>query len=172
MSHITSLIKVTKPYDKFKVDRNAIEQNKKRASKTYDDKTYDMHKNVTKKNLLLNKILNRTKSVLKNKSDFSDYMKKYNSMVTKSTFKNPNIDSYPILRKNRADMISIKNQSRLVNKIVKNRISSGNNIFQSKIMNSSLKDLFKMNLSMSMNSKTYKNKKLIEWMKKKKEMNK
>ena len=167
MSHITSLIKITKPYDKFKIDRNVIEQNKKKASRTFD-----MQKNVTKKNLLLSKILNRTKSVLKNKSDFSDYMKKYNSMVTKSTFKNPSIDSYPILRKNRADMISIKNQSRLVNKIVKNRIDSRNNIFQSKIMNSSLKDLFKMNLSLSMNQRTYKNKKLIEWLKKKKEMNK
>ena len=167
MSHITSLVKSSRPYDKFKIDRNTMEQIKKTASRTLD-----VQKNRTKKDYLLNKILNRTKSVLKNKSDFSDYMKEYNSMVTKSAFKNPGIDSYPVLRKNRANMISIKNQIRMVNKIVKNRINSGNNLFQSKIANSSLKDLLKMNLSMNLDSKTYKNKKLLEWMKKKKEKHK
>ena len=165
MSSKSSLIKISKPYDKFKAEFNTIEQNKRQ---NYRDKL--IYKKTITKSLLLSKILNRTKSVLKNKSDFSDYMKQYNSMVTKSSFKNPETENYPLLRKNRSDMISIKNQSRMVNKNPKKKIDG--NIFNSKMMNSTMKGLFKNNLSMSLNSNRYKNRKLVEWMRKKREKNK
>ena len=165
MSFKSSLIKISKPYDKFKAEFNTIEQNKRQ---NYRDKL--IYKKTITKSLLLSKILNRTKSVLKNKSDFSDYMKQYNSMVTKSSFKNPETENYPLLRKNRSDMISIKNQSRMINKNPKKKIDG--NIFNSKMMNSTMKGLFKNNLSMSLNSNRYKNRKLVEWMRKKREKNK
>ena len=165
MSSKLSLIKISKPYDKFKAEFNTIEQNKRQ---NYRDKL--IYKKTITKSLLLSKILNRTKSVLKNKSDFSDYMKQYNSMVTKSSFKNPETENYPLLRKNRSDMISIKNQSRMINKNPKKKIDG--NIFNSKMMNSTMKGLFKNNLSMSLNSNRYKNRKLVEWMRKKREKNK
>ena len=165
MSSKLSLIKISKPYDKFKAEFNTIEQNKRQ---NYRDKL--IYKKTITKSLLLSKILNRTKSVLKNKSDFSDYMKQYNSMVTKSSFKNPENENYPLLRKNRSNMISIKNQSRMINKNPKKKIDG--NIFNSKMMNSTMKGLFKNNLSMSLNSNRYKNRKLVEWMRKKREKNK
>ena len=165
MSSKLSLIKISKPYDKFKAEFNTIEQNKRQ---NYRDKL--IYKKTITKSLLLSKILNRTKSVLKNKSDFSDYMKQYNSMVTKASFKNPETENYPLLRKNRSDMISIKNQSRMINKNPKKKIDG--NIFNSKMMNSTMKGLFKNNLSMSLNSNRYKNRKLVEWMRKKREKNK
>ena len=165
MSSKLSLIKISKPYDKFKAEFNTIEQNKRQ---NYRDKL--IYKKTITKSLLLSKILNRTKSVLKNKSDFSDYMKQYNSMVTKASFKNPESENYPLLRKNRSDMISIKNQSRMINKNPKKKIDG--NIFNSKMMNSTMKGLFKNNLSMSLNSNRYKNRKLVEWMRKKRGKNK
>ena len=48
--------------------------------------------------------------MLKNKNKFSGYMKEYQSIVEKSTFKRPDIQNYPLLRRENSSMIPIKNQ--------------------------------------------------------------
>ena len=165
MSQTYNKIKENNPYDTFKVDKKIIYRNKSQI-RQYDKTS----KKIISKKLFLNKILNRTKSILKSKSDFSEYMKDYNSMVTKLTFKSPDIQSYPLLRKSCSDMISLKNQSRTQSSIVKKKIVR--NIFQNEIMNSTFKDKFRATLNMNIYSKIHKNKKLEEWLKKKKERDK
>ena len=165
MSQTYNKIKENNPYDTFKVDKKIIYRNKSQI-RQYDKTS----KKIISKKLFLNKILNRTKSILKSKSDFSEYMKDYNSMVTKLTFKSPDIQSYPLLRKSCSDMISLKNQSRTQSSIVKKKIVR--NIFQNEIMNSTFKDKFRATLNMDIYSKIHKNKKLEEWLKKKKERDK
>ena len=117
MSQTYNKIKENNPYDTFKVDKKIIYRNKSQI-RQYDKTS----KKIISKKLFLNKILNRTKSILKSKSDFSEYMKDYNSMVTKLTFKSPDIQSYPLLRKSCSDMISLKNQSRTQSSIVKKKL--------------------------------------------------
>ena len=165
MSQTYNKIKENNPYDTFKVDKKIIYRNKSQI-RQYDKTS----KKIISKKLFLNKILNRTKSILKSKSDFSEYMKDYNSMVTKLTFKSPDIQSYPLLRKSCSYMISLKNQSRTQSSIVKKKIVR--NIFQNEIMNSTFKDKFRATLNMNIYSKIHKNKKLEEWLKKKKERDK
>ena len=165
MSQTYNKIKENNPYDTFKVDKKIIYRNKSQI-RQYDKTS----KKIISKKLFLNKILNRTKSILKSKSDFSEYMKDYNSMVTKLTFKSPDIQSYPLLRKSCSDMIALKNQSRTQSSIVKKKIVR--NIFQNEIMNSTFKDKFRATLNMNIYSKIHKNKKLEEWLKKKKEREK
>ena len=54
---------------------------------------------------LLSKILKGTKSILRNKIKFSGYMNEYQSIVAKPTFKSPDIQNYPLLRKEVSSMI-------------------------------------------------------------------
>ena len=165
-----SLIKIKKnnPYDKFKVDttdKRIILRNKSQINQYH--KT---DKKTISKNLFLNKILNRTKSILKSKSDYSDYMKEYDSIVTKLTFKSPDVNSYPLLRKSCSNMISLKNQVRTQNNLIKKKMLR--NYFQKTVMNSTFKERCKVTLNMKINSKLHKNKKLEEWLKRKKERDK
>ena len=165
-----SLIKIKRsnPYDKFKVDtadKRIILRNKSQINQYH--KT---DKKTISKNLFLNKILNRTKSILKSKSDYSDYMKEYDSIVTKLTFKSPDVNSYPLLRKSCSNMISLKNQVRTQNNLIKKKMLR--NYFQKTVMNSTFKERCKVTLNMKINSKLHKNKKLEEWLKRKKERDK
>ena len=163
MSDIIISKKATTPYDTFIVE-------KKNNSIQKDYQTLLPKKKLMNKKLFLSKILNRTKSILKSKSDFSEYMKEYDSIVTKLTFKTPEIQNYPLLRKNKSDMISIKNQASTKNKIVKRKIL--NNFFKGHFNNSSFKEKFRANLSMCLSSKARTKIKLEEWLKKKKERDK
>ena len=152
-------------YDTFKIDSRVILRNKSQIKQPEQS-----NKKLLTKKLLLHKILNRTKSVLKSKSDFSEYIKEYDSTVTKLTFKNPDIHNYPLLRKSCSDMISLKNQNKTQDNVVKKKIF--NNFFHNRIMSSSIKQKLRANLNTSMSSKIHKNKKLEEWLMKKKERDK
>ena len=153
------------PYDTFKIDSRKIFRNKSQIRQSGQS-----NKKIITKKLFLTKILNRTKSVLKSKSDFSEYMKEYDSIVTKSTFKNPDIHNYPLLRKSCSDMISLKNQNKTQDNVVKKKIL--NNFFNNRIMSSSIKEKLRANLSMNTSAKIHKNRKLEEWLMKKKERDK
>ena len=153
------------PYDTFKIDSRKILRNKSQIRQQGQS-----NKRIITKKLFLTKILNRTKSVLKSKSDFSEYMKEYDSIVTKSTFKNPDIHNYPLLRKSCSDMISLKNQNKTQDNVVKKKIL--NNFFNNRIMSSSIKEKLRANLSMNTSAKIHKNRKLEEWLMKKKERDK
>ena len=153
------------PYDTFKIDSRKILRNKSQFRQPGQS-----NKRIITKKLFLTKILNRTKSVLKSKSDFSEYMKEYDSIVTKSTFKNPDIHNYPLLRKSCSDMISLKNQNKTQDNVVKKKIL--NNFFNNRIMSSSIKEKLRANLSINTSAKIHKNRKLEEWLMKKKERDK
>ena len=153
------------PYNRFKLEKKILNKNKCQI-KQNERPT----KNILTKKILLNKILNRTKSILKSKTDFSEYMGEYNSMIIKPTFKNPEVHTYPLLRKSCSEMISLKNQDKTENNTVKRKILK--NFFKNRIMSNSLKEKFKKNLTMNINTNFHKNKKLEEWLQKKKEKDK
>ena len=165
MSAKCNLSKRMFPYDTFKVEKKIVIRNTNYLSKA----NTHTQKFLSKKNLL-NQILNRTKSVLNNKSDFSEYMKGYDSLITKSTFKTPEINSYPLLRKNHSELISAKNQNRAQNKIIRRKMLIS--YIQDKINDSSFKEKIRMNLNRTLKSKIHTNKKLLEWIRKKKERDK
>ena len=100
-----SLKKKKNPYDKFKLNytHSAIRPKKKSRPFSF---------NTTNRSMLLNTILKGTKSILKNKIKFTGYMNEYRSIVARATFKRPDIQSYPLLRKENASMIPIKIQKR------------------------------------------------------------
>ena len=129
------------PYNRFELDNNKILFNKDYSKTNHIEFP---RKNLSKK-IFLSKILNNTKSILKSKSDFFDYMQEYYSIVTKSTFKTPDIRLYPLLRKNRPDLISIKNQSKTVDNYVKKKPMK--NYLKEKIFSSDFKKKFRINLS-------------------------
>ena len=165
MSQTFNKITRNNPYNRFKLEKKILNKNKCQI------KQNERHtKNILTKKILLNKILNRTKSILKSKTDFSEYMGEYNSMIIKPTFKNPEVHTYPLLRKSCSEMISLKNQDKTENNTVKRKILK--NFFKNRIMSNSLKEKFKKNLTMNINTNFHKNKKLEEWLQKKKEKDK
>ena len=165
MSQTFNKITRNNPYNRFKLEKKILNKNKCQI-KQNERPT----KNILTKKILLNKILNRTKSILKSKTDFSEYMGEYNSMIIKPTFKNPEVHTYPLLRKSCSEMISLKNQDKTENNPVKRKILK--NFFKNRIMSNSLKEKFKKNLTMNINTNFHKNKKLEEWLQKKKEKDK
>ena len=165
MSQTFNKITRNNPYNRFKLEKKILNKNKCQI-KQNERPT----KNILTKKILLNKILNRTKSILKSKTDFSEYMGEYNSMIIKPTFKNPEVHTYPLLRKSCSEMISLKNQDKTENNTVKRKILK--NFFKNRIMSNSLKEKFKKNLTMNINTNFHKNKKLEEWLQKKKEKDK
>ena len=100
---------------------NSKKLNKTKNIKNKNDIIRNKILGKNKEIISIQQILNRTKSVLNNKSDFSEYMKGYDSLITKSTFKTPEINSYPLLRKNHSELISAKNQNRAQNKIIRRK---------------------------------------------------
>ena len=60
------------------------------------------------KNETLNDILRGTKSVLKSKNGFKEYISNYNIFTKVPTFKNPNITDYPLLKADSAFLNPIK----------------------------------------------------------------
>ena len=165
MSQTFNKITRNNPYNRFKLEKKILNKNKCQIKQTERPT-----KNILTKKILLNKILNRTKSILKSKTDFSEYMGEYNSMIIKPTFKNPEVHTYPLLRKSCSEMISLKNQDKTENNTVKRKILK--NFFKNRIMSNSLKEKFKKNLTMNINTNFHKNKKLEEWLQKKKEKDK
>ena len=165
MSQTFNKITRNNPYNRFKLEKKILNKNTCQI-KQNERPT----KNILTKKILLNKILNRTKSILKSKTDFSEYMGEYNSMIIKPTFKNPEVHTYPLLRKSCSEMISLKNQDKTENNTVKRKILK--NFFKNRIMSNSLKEKFKKNLTMNINTNFHKNKKLEEWLQKKKEKDK
>ena len=93
------------PYDKFKLNYTHSTIKPKKKARPFSS-------NTTNRSMLLNTILKGTKSILKNKIKFTGYMNEYRSIVARATFKRPDIQSYPLLRKENASMIPIKSQKR------------------------------------------------------------
>ena len=93
------------PYDKFKVNSNKLVYRRLFAKKKPN---LDSDSKSNTQRLLLSKILKRTKSILKSKNKYSGYMDEYQSIVEKSTFKSPDIQNYPLLRKEVSSMIPLK----------------------------------------------------------------
>ena len=140
MSQTHHRLRGKNPYDTFKVEPKILYR-----SKSSIRQIGQSNKKILNKKLFLNKILNRTKSVLKKSSDYSEYMKEYESIVTKLTFKNPNIQNYPLLRKSCSDMISLKNQIKTQDYVIKEKIL--NNFFTNRIMISTFKEKLRTNLN-------------------------
>ena len=135
------------PYDKFKIS------SKKLIIHTPKTLLRPFSSSQTTQSLLLNKILKGTKLMLKNKNKFSGYMKEYQSIVEKSTFKRPDIQNYPLLRRENSSMIPIKNQKiekPKKNKIIKYILNNQKNLF-------SFREKFIHNLIMSMSMSSLEN---------------
>ena len=94
------------PYDKFKIKSSKYLQ---RPLTNKEFRSISSTKNSSQR-LILSKILKGTKSILRNKNKFSGYMNEYQSIVTKNTFKRPDIQNYPLLKKECSSMIPIKCQ--------------------------------------------------------------
>ena len=100
-----SFIVKKNPYDQFKLNSNLNDSTKKIKKKMRAFSSKE-----TNRSMLLNTILKSTKSILKSKTKFTGYMNEYRSIVAKSTFKRPDIQYYPLLRKENSAMIPIKSQ--------------------------------------------------------------
>ena len=139
-------------YDKFKINSNKFI---KRPLKNKELSSSSLTSNNSH-GFLLSKILKGTKSVLKNKTKFSRYMNEYQAIVSKSTFKRPDIQNYPLLRKECRSMIPIKSlkieRGKRSKKIIK-KIFNKENLFDT------FKEKFKINLSSSMSLLDNRNKK-------------
>ena len=133
------------PYDKFKTSSKKLIQRRLFPKK---EQRLDSDFKSNSQRCLLSKILKGTKSILRNKSQFSVYMNEYQSIVAKSTFKRPDIQSYPLLRKEVCSMIPLKIQNiekQKSRKITKNILKNQTNI-------EAFIERYKQNLSLSMNS--------------------
>ena len=131
-------------YDKFKINSSKCIQ---RPSSLKEKKSFSANKNNSQL-YLLSKILKGTKSILKNKKKFSGYMNEYQSIVSKSTFKRPDIQEYPLLRKEVSCIIPIKSQiieNQKTKKIIKN-------LFEKKVNYESFKEKFIHSQSINMSS--------------------
>ena len=101
---------------------------------------------------ILSKILKGTKSILKNKMKFSKYMKEYQSIVTKSTYKSPDVQKYPLIRKEVSPMIPIESQRiKDIMANIKKQFNKPNDI-------EAFTERYKNNLSLSMSLIKNKNK--------------
>ena len=133
------------PYNIFKVNSNRLIYRRLFAKK---EPNIDSDSKNNTQRLLLSKILKKTKSILKNKNKFSGYMDEYQSLVAKSTFKSPDIQNYPLLRKEVSSMIplkSLKIEKKKSSKIIKN-------ILKKPISLEAFKEKYKHNLSLNMSS--------------------
>ena len=133
------------PYDKFKINSNKLVYRRLFAKK---EPNLDSDSKSNTQRLLLSKILKRTKSILKSKNKYSGYMDEYQSIVEKSTFKSPDIQNYPLLRKEVSSMIplkSLKIEKKKSSKIIKN-------ILKKPISLEAFKEKYKHNLSLNMSS--------------------
>ena len=166
MSQTFNRITRNNPYNRFNLDKKISSKNRYQMKQT-DRQT----KNILTKKNIMNRILNRTKSILKSKNEFSGYMGEYNSMIVKPTFKNPDVHVYPLLKKSCSDMIALKYQDKTQNKFVK-RKKILKNYFNNRLMASSFKEKFRKNLTINVNSNFQKNSRLKEWLEKKKEKDK
>ena len=153
------------PYDKFKIKSSKYLQ---RPLTNKEFRSISSTKNSSQR-LILSKILKGTKSILRNKNKFSGYMNEYQSIVTKNTFKRPDIQNYPLLKKECSSMIPIKCQKIERQKSKKKII----NIFHKTLNYRSFKEKFRQNVSMSMSSIENKHKKYdIKYYTKKKDKEK
>ena len=132
------------PYDKFKIKSSKYIQ---RPIINKEFRSISSTKNSSQR-VILSKILRGTKSILKNKNKFSGYMNEYQSIVVKNTFKRPDIQNYPLLKKECSSMIPIKYQKIEKQKSRKKII----NIFNKTLNFASFKEKFRQNVSMSMSS--------------------
>ena len=131
-------------YDKFKINSTKYIES---PTSLREIESFSESKSNSQR-YLLSKILKGTKSILKSKKKFSGYMREYQSMVSKSTFKRPDIQDYPLLRKEVSSIIPIKShiiENQKTKKIIKV-------LFKKKINYESFKEKFKHNQSISMNS--------------------
>ena len=152
------------PYDKFKINSNKFIH---RPLKNKELSSSSISANNSQR-FLLSKILKGTKSILKSKSKFSGYMNEYQSIVAKSTFKRPDIQNYPLLRKECRSMIPIKSlkiEREKSKKIIKKILNKEKNfdLFKEKyrhILSTSVSALDKRNNKY--NIKLINNKKLKE----------
>ena len=131
-------------YDKFKLNSTKHIQS---PTSLREIKSFSENKSNSQR-YLLSKILKGTKSILKSKKKFSGYMNEYQSMVSKSTFKRPDIQDYPLLRKEVSSLIPIKSQI-IINQKTKKIIKT---LFKKKINYESFKEKFKNNQSISTSS--------------------
>ena len=140
------------PYDNFKISSNKLMSRNLSAK---NDTRLNCNIKSSSQRFLLSKILKGTKSILRNKIKFSGYMNEYQSIVAKSTFKRPDIQNYPLLRKEVSSMIPLKSQkmeNRRSKKIIKN-------ILKKPLDFTAFKEKYRHNLSLSMSSLENKNKK-------------
>ena len=153
-------------YDKFKINSNKHIQ---RPMTNIKLKSSSITVNNNSQRYLLSKILKGTKSILKSKTKFTEYMNEYQSIISKPTFKRPNIQNYPLLRRKYSLMIPIKRKN-LENQKSKNVIK---NYINKKINYETFREKFKHNLSVSMSSLEERNQKYnIKLYNKKKEKEK
>ena len=140
------------PYDKFIINSSKLI---KRTLSTKKDLSLNSSLKCTNQRLLLSAILKGTKSILNNKLKFSGYMNEYQTIVAKLTFKRPDIQNYPLLRKEFSSMIPVKNQ-----KIEKKRNKTTiKNVINNPLNFEEFKEKYMKNLSLSMNSIENKNNK-------------
>ena len=140
------------PYDNFKISSNKLMSRNLSAK---NDTRLNCDIKSSSQRFLLSKILKGTKSILRNKIKFFGYMNEYQSIVAKSTFKRPDIQNYPLLRKEVSSMIPLKSQkmeNRRSKKIIKN-------ILKKPLDFTAFKEKYRHNLSLSMSSLENKNKK-------------
>ena len=123
-------------YDRFKL--KSLKSNLNESKSQID---------IQNRNLLVN-ILKGTKSLLNNQNKFSGYMKDYKAIISKSTFKSPDIESYPILRKENSSFLPVNALNEGEKKNLKKKFLIKNKL--NKQVDPSIFEEFKKRLTKSM----------------------